>query len=332
MGNDGAARWQARFNARYGVASWPHAVTRARIIYCWHSVKEQDAQPQASGWERSFQEQTLCAVMLWRTARAQSRSIDDVTMTDVAATCRSAITAGGLDSDRMPTIGEGYGMLPTPEDTVAVLEAVEQRLLEHADPPLTPPSSRRDRVRYVILGLLADPEAIYHLGGGWATAQSVAQQHMTIVKGELYAGMWHVTRAVHHAVHATGLAGSEPPAYDYPATPTAAERSRPSWLQRASWLAGLAPSLRAAANTLPPTERGTVAPLGVLLTSYAGMCGLLTQAVETLDRRWAAELTLPSTEWEAANVPPALERQTTATEEMIDGLRVFLSRLLDIPA
>lgn len=332
MGTDGAARWQARFNARYGSASWPRAVEQARVVYRWHTIKRNDepAGPRPhSFWQRAFQEQTLFAVILWRTARTQARGIDEVTMTDAAATCRSAIHAGGLTHGPMPNMREGEGVLPPEETAVTVLEAVLERLLEHADPPHTHPSLRRDRLGYIALGMLADPEPIDHLGGGWATARSIGEKHMGIVRREYSVGLWPVTPTIRLAVEATGLATTEPPAYDYPATPTPADRSRPSWLQRAAWLASLAPRLRAAADMLPPTDRGTLPALNVLLTSYAGLCDLLAPAVEVLDPRWAAEITRTSADWEAVNVPPALEQQTVATEDAIHSLRVFLCQIAD---
>ncbi|MCK7628011.1 hypothetical protein MUU72_33830 [Streptomyces sp. RS10V-4] len=49
-----------------------------------------------------------------------------------------------------------------------MLEAVQRRLREHADRLGTETELRRGRVGYVVLGMLASPEPLDHLGGGWA--------------------------------------------------------------------------------------------------------------------------------------------------------------------
>ncbi|MFJ5596257.1 hypothetical protein ACIQCG_41865 [Streptomyces noursei] len=313
-------------NARYGHVSWPRAVEQARIIYRWHAIRQ---RPNETPWPRRLHEQTVCAVMLWRTAHDQTRAVDDVTMNDAATMCARALRAGGLEPGPMPRIaGDHEGILPPPGDAVVVLEAVLHRLREHAEHKVALAALGRDRVGYVVLGMLAAPEPLDQFGGGWARPWPPRS-------GTSCRSARSGTRARGRRPPRCGTSStpstSPPPRRRLTTTPRRRRRrrgERPSWLQRACWLTSLAPRLRAAADALPPTGRGTRSPLSVLLASHAALVGLLAPAVEVLDPRWAAELTLPSLQWESRHVPLALERQTAATEDAVYSLRVLLRRVI----
>ncbi|MCB5908117.1 hypothetical protein [Streptomyces pinistramenti] len=151
---------------------------------------------------------------------------------------------------------------------------------------------------------------------GWYPAYPVALRTLTVVQEERRAGKWEAGPRDRAAIRAAGLIG--PPAYDYPAPPAPGERGAPSRLQQATWPAGCAGTLRAAADL-------TTGPLRQALWDVAGLCAPLSPAVDELDGLWARELTLTADEWDLEHVPDLLLRQTQDTRIIVHRPAVTLS-------
>ncbi|MFI7104118.1 hypothetical protein ACIBK8_32835 [Streptomyces sp. NPDC050161] len=330
MGSDGgAARWQARVDRHHGVGSWPRALEQARALQLWHQRRHPEADGQAAPTAR-VQERTLLAVVVWRAAREAGRTVDDTTVADVIAVCQR-MADGGLGNGPLPSLGPHDGALPPSGRTAEVARGLLGVLRPHDGGPaaygILP---ARARIGSALRGVRADPEARSEQGT-WRDTLRAAQHVSNAARDDLHAGKWRISVHDHEAARATGLAGGPPPAYGYPARPGPAEPGHPSWLQRAGWLLGLAPVLRDAAKMIPRTERGTVAPLDLVLTCYAGLAEELQSAVDELDPLWTAQAAEDSAAWELKHVPNGLVQQLQDTETAIHGLATTLWSITTIP-
>jgi hypothetical protein len=160
--------------------------------------------------------------------------------------------------------------------------------------------------------------------GDWPIGHDLARTYMNRAWEYRSSGRWQVTAADLAAVRAAGL--DREPVYDYPPTP---DTPSPSWLQKAHRLVTLACTLRTAADMVPRTADGYIAPLAMVLDGVGGACSHLRESVQEVERLWAAEPTEPAdlASWELSHVPGPLVTQTDQTTYLVHELATWLSGL-----